>query len=360
MANSFKYTLQKHKGKLWVSGSVLATALIGAGVWLVISEDSPFSTPEEDVNYLASHVITSNSDGKVSLLAIETNETLNTLDLPSDKGYLYKESQNREAVYAYDEDNLMIIREVDGQLSSEIVASGLPKVPSASEFTYADDTLSIYSKDLRTVTIIDIKENVVVNTLTEKEKVVQLVTNGGLTYYITDSELVRVDKKEVERIELGSTLLSLHEEDGKLVIQSAFGNDKGENVIFYVDGKTLAIESLQKTGAADTVMLSKDDGEEYFMAGHYVGSETPSYLLERYKVGAEGLLKDNLAVQVPLGEKTVSINAQNSVTDHDYIYNHNDESLRVFDVKSQVFIHDITVDVDFAMPVLMEVGGKDE
>lgn len=363
MANNWKYTLQKHKGKLWLSGSILATAIIGAGTWLVVSEDSPFSEPEEVINYLASHIITSGVDGQVSLLSVENNETLNTITLPVKEGYLYTESPNREAVYAYDGENLMAIREVGGELSSELIAEGLPKVPKATQFAYADNVLSVYSKDFGTVMVIDTTEKTVVNTLTEKEPVVQLVVSGEFTYYITDSELVRVNMKDIERIELGSTLLSLHSEEGKLVIQSAFGNTKGENVLFYANSETLEIESLQKTGAPDTIMLSKDDGESYFMAGHYVGSEKPYYLLERYKVGAEGLTKDSLSVQVPIGEKLVSFNAENSVLDHDYIYSHDEASLKVFDVKSQSFIHDVPVNVDFAMPVLTEGGrggGEDE
>lgn len=357
MANNWKYTLQKHKGKLWLSGSILATAVVGTGVWLVVSEDSPFANPEDAVSYLASHVITSNAVGEVKLMSVATNETLNTMSLPVNEGYFYQATPDREAVYAYNGKELTRIFEKDGALNTEVLATGLPAVADVSDFAFSGNQLAVYSKEAKTVTVINTETKTVVNTVTEKEPVVALVVADTFTHYITDSELVRINQMDVMRLELGSSLLSLHEEKGKLVIHSAFGNAKGENVLFYVNGETMEIESLQKTGAPDSLLLSKDDGETHYMAGHYVKTEeTPYYLLERYKVGAEGLTKDSLTVKVPIGIEQVDMNAGNSVLDHDYIYSHVADSLKVYDVKSQSFVSELAVDIDFAMPILGEEG----
>lgn len=360
MANDFKYTLQKHKGKLWVGGSILTTALIGAGVWLVVSEDSPFSETEQPINYLASHVITSDAEGKVNLLEVDTKETLNTLNLPQAEGYLYTPTPEREGVYAYDGKDLNLIRIVEGQLTTEVVASGLPEIKGATKFAYAENQLAVYSASEATVTVIDTVGMKVTNTLKEEEAVVELVVSSPSVYFITESEFVQVNQKDSQRIELGESLHSLHMENGKHVIQSGFGNAKGENVLFFVNGDTMEIESLQKTGAPDSTMLSKDDGEIHYLAGHLVTGETPYYLMERYQVEAQGLTKDNLAIQVPLGVQEVSFTAQNSVLDHDFIYTHKDNALKVFDIKNQNFIQDIPVEVDFAMPVLTEEGRANE
>lgn len=360
MANDFKYTLQKHKGKLWVGGSILTTALIGAGVWFVVSEDSPFSITEQPINYLASHVITSDAEGKVNLLAVDTQETVNTLSLPQADGYLYVPTPEREGVYAYDGKDLSLIRIVEGQLSTEIIASGLPTVNEPTKFAYAENQLAVYSAKEASVTIIDTVGKLVTNTLKEEESVIELVAGAPYVHFMTTSEFVQVNQKDSKRIELGETLHSLHTENGKHVIQSGFGNKKGENVLFFVNGETMEIESLQKTGAPDSTMLSKDDGEAHYLAGHLVAGETPYYLMERYQVEAQGLTKDNLAIQVPLGMQEVSFSAQNSVLDHDYIYTHAESALKVFDIKNQNFIHDIPVEVDFAMPVLTEEGRVNE
>lgn len=360
MSNDLKYTLQKHKGKLWVAGSILTTALIGAGAWFVISEDSPFSETEQPLRYLASEVITSNEQGKVTLLKVDTKETLNSLNLPKSDGYLYAPTPEREGVYAYDGKDLNLIRIVNGQLTTELVAEGLPEIKGATKFAFAQNQLAVYSASEATVTVMDTNQKKITNTLDEKEPVIDLVAGSTYVHFMTASEFVQVNQKDSQRIELGETLHSLHSEDGKHVIQSAFGNGKGENVLFYIDGETMGIETLQKTGAPDSIMLSKDDGEAHYLAGHLVEGETPYYLMERYQVEPQGLTKDNLAIQIPMGSQDISFTAQNSVLDHDYIYTHEGNSLKVFDIKNQNFIQDIPVDIDFAMPVLTEEGRANE
>lgn len=360
MSNNWKYTMQKHKGKLWVSGSILATGVIGAGVWLAVSDESPFSPEEANVNYLASHVMTSNADGKVNLLSVENNEMLDSTVLPAGKSYLFSQDKNHEQFYAYDGESIWVLKEQDNKLVSERLAEGLPSVSSVTQFSFDGKTMGLYSKETKMVTVLDTEQKKVLSEQKESEMVEQVAVQKDTVYYITSSELVKVAGKKVERIELGETLLSLHLEDANIIVQSNFGNEKEENVLFSVNGDTLEIESLQKTGSANTTMLSKDDGEAYYMAGKYVEDESPYYLLDRYKVDAEGLVKDNLTVKVPTGEQNVLMDAQNSILDHDYIYVQADEKLKVFDVKSQVFSHEIPVSIDFAMPVLNEGGGENE
>lgn len=360
MGNDFKYTLQKHKGKLLVGGSLVTSVLIGASVWLIVSEDSPFVETEQPINYLASQVITSDEEGNVNLVGVDTSEILNTTMLPGAENYLYSPTPEREGVYAYDGKNLNLIRVVEGQLTTELVASGLPEINEPTKFAYAENQLAVYSVKESSVIVIDTLEKKVVNTLEEEEMVVDLTVGSPYVHFMTESEFVQVNQKDSKRIKLGETLHSLHTEDGKHVIQSGFGNSKGENVLFYINGDTMEIESLQKVGAPNSIMLSKDDGEAHYLAGHFVTSETPYYLMERYQVEAEGLTKDNLAIQVPLGGQEIAFNAENSVLDHDYIYTHQNDTLKVFDIKNQNFIHDIPVDVVFAMPVLTEEGRAHE
>lgn len=360
MANNWKYTLQKHKGKIWVSGSILATAVIGTGVWLVVSEESPFSDTKEAINYMAEHVITSDQDGEVSLVQVEGKQTVSTLALPTEKPYLYAPSKNRESVYAYNGKELHVIREIDGTLKAELVSIALPEIAEPTRFAYDGNQLVVYSEGSNIVTTISMEDESIISEVNDMARINELYVNGAYSYYITDSELVQLDGKNVNRVTLGENLKSIHPEGDHLVIQSDFGNAKGENVLFYVNGENLEIESLQKTGAPDTVMLSKDDGETHFVAGHYVVSETPYHLMGRYKIEANRFEKDNLTINIPSADKAVAMNAENSVLDHDYIYSHDEETLKVFDVKSQQYIHDVPVTVDFAMPVLYEGGDSNE
>lgn len=356
MGNNFKYTMQKHKGKLWVAGSLVATAVIGGGVWLVVSEDSPFSETIQPINYLASHVLTSDGKGTVNLLNVDTNKTQSTLSLPEADGYLYVPTPEREGFYAYNGKDLNRVHLVEGQVVSELLVSDLPSVEEPTKFAFAGNQLVVYSAKTSSVAILNTETKQVVNTLTEEAPLVELAVNGDTVHYLTESEFVQVNQKDSKRIELGEPLQSLHFEDGRYVIQSAFGNAKGENILFVVNAETMEIESLQKTGAPNSFMVAKDDGEAHYLAGHYVEGEVPYYLMERYQIEATGLTKDNLAIQVPLNGHEIAFTAQNSVLDHDYIYTHMDNALKVFDIKNQNFIHEIPVSVEFAMPVLTEEG----
>ncbi|WP_442638147.1 hypothetical protein [Rossellomorea marisflavi] len=357
MSNNWKYTMQKHKGKLWVTGSVLTTALIGGGVWLAVSDNSPFSPDEAGVTYLASHVMTSDTVGKVNLLSLDSGDTLDTKVLPSGKNYIFESARNYEQFYAYDGENLYQLKENGDKLVSKLVAENLPIISKATHFSYDGKTLGVYSSESKSVSMIDVQEKKVVSEKKETLPVVQVAVHSDSVYYITSSDMVKMSGKKVERVELGDSLISLHVDNTNMIVQSSFGNEKDENVLFSINPKSLDIESLQKTGASNTTMLSKDDKEEYYMAGKYVEGNDPYYLLDRYKVEAEGLKKDSLTIKVPTGEQSVLMDASNSVLDHDYIYTQADSKLKVFDVKSQSYSHELSVSVDFAMPVLNE-GGK--
>lgn len=357
MGNNWKYTLQKHKGKAWLAGSIATTAVVGAGVWLVVSENSPFHSPEDAINHLASHVITGNIDGGLQLVSVETKETLNQLTLPAGETYLYAPSADREAVYAYDGKRLVELKEESGTLVQRVVAEELPNVSAPTSFAYADDQLLVFSETSGEVTAIDVPAATVTNQAKEKEQVIQVGVANGYPHYITESELVRFNGLDAERVELGKSLKSMHADGETLVIQSDFGKGKGENVLFHVNLESLDIETLQKTGSPNTALLQKDDGERFYLAGHFVDAEFPYYLMERYEVGTAGLVKDSLGVQVPVGEQQVAFeDFTKTVSDHDYLYTHVGNALKLYDVKSQAFLEEVPVDIEFAMPVLLEKG----
>lgn len=355
MSNNFKYTMQKHRGKLWVGGSLLVTALAGGGVWLVVSEDSPLSQTKEVVNPLAEQAIMAKSNGAMDLVRVKTGESIAKLKIDSSTKIIYQASHDHEELYTFNGDELARVSVVNDSLHHESLMSGITnKTPTL--FATDAKTLAFYSEKEESVTITDIESGESQNYSDVKEVRDMLVTSDAV-FYLTDSELVQVKDGEEKRIEIGSSLTSLQTMGENIVVHSTFGQEKGENIILYVNAKTLDIENLQKTGSINTTMLTNDDNEEFILVGNMVDGETPSYIFNRYKEGNKGLEKDKLTLRVPTETADDVLNSKNSVVDSDYIYIQSDKGLRVFDVKSQAVAHEIPIQVDYAMPIIHETGG---
>lgn len=357
MSKNFKYTMQKHRGKIWLGGSVLATAIVAGGVWLVVSEDSPLSETKEAVSYLADHAIMAKQDGQMELLKVTTGEAVGSLKIDSATPFIYQASPDHETLYAFNGDELFSIREEATGLAQQSIVNGIGKT-TPSKFATDGSVLAVYDEQGKTLDIVDVttKETQTVKDVVSVKDV--LVFNGAV-YFLTESELVQLKAGEEKRIEVGDTLTSLQVMNGNLVVHSTFGQEKGENIVLYVNAETLDIENLQKTGAVNTSMLTNDDGEEFVLVGNFVAGEAPSYLFNRYRVGASGLEKDELTLRVPTDSAETVFTAENSIVDKDYIYVQSSAGLRVFDVKTQAFVHDIPVEVDFAMPIITEKGDEE-
>lgn len=352
MSNNLKYTMQKHRGKIWLGGSVLATAVVAGGVWLVVSEDSPLSETKEAVSYLADHAIMAKQDGQMELVKVETGEQVGALKIDSATPILYQASKDHETLYAFNGDELFAISEEADSISHQSLINGIGKA-TPSKFATDGSLLAVYDETEKTLEVIDISTKESTN-VKDVAVVKDMLVANGMVYYLTDSELVQVKNGEEKRIEVGDALTSLQIMNGNLVVHSTFGEEKGENIVLYVNAETLDIENLQKTGAVNTSMLTNDDGEEYVLVGNFVAGETPSYLFNRYLVEPTGLAKDELSLRIPAESADTVFTAQNSVVDKDYIYVQSTSGLRVFDVKTQAFVHEISVEVDYAMPIITE------
>lgn len=358
MSNNFKYTMQKHRGKIWLGGSVLATAVVAGGVWLVVSEDSPLSETKEAVSYLADHAIMAKKDGQMELVKVDTGEQVGALKIDSATPILYQASKDHETLYAFNGDELFAISEEAEAISHQSLINGIGKA-TPSKFTTDGTLLAVYDEVEKTIDVIDIATKSS-NQVKDIVSVKDMLVHNGTIYYLTESELVQLKDGEEKRIEVGDTLTSLQVMNNNLVVHSTFGEEKGENIVLYVNADTLDIENLQKTGAVNTSMLTNDDGEEYVLVGNFVAGETPSYLFNRYLVEPTGLAKDELMLRIPTESADTVFTAQNSVVDKDYIYVQSTSGLRVFDVKTQAFVHDIPVEVDYAMPIITEKEEGDE
>ncbi|AJD93543.1 hypothetical protein JMA_42260 (plasmid) [Jeotgalibacillus malaysiensis] len=352
MSNNWKYTMQKHRGKIWLGGSLLATAVVAGGVWLVVSEDSPFSETKEAVSYLADYSIMAKASGDFHLVKVSNGETISQFKIESATPLVFQASADHETLYAFNGDELFAVKGTDGEVIQTSVVNGIGK-PTPSRFATDGSFIATYDEKKKSLDVVDVATKTT-TTVSDVPVVKDMLVKDGVVFYLTDKELVQVKDGKENRIEVGETLTSIQVAEGNLVLHSTFGQEKGENIVLYVNAETLDIENLQKTGATDTVMLQNDDGESYIHVGHYVNSETPGYQFTRFGVGTSGLEKDELALRIPTETSDIVFTSKNSVVDKDYIYMHSTSGLKVFDVKTQAVTHDIPFDVDYAMPILIE------
>lgn len=354
MSNHWKYTMQKHRGKIWVGGSLLVTALVSGGLWLVVSEDSPFSETKEAVNYLADYSIMAKSDGGFDLVRVENGELVGQLPSITSKSMAYKASTDHEKLFAFDGDTLYQVQEESGELSSKVLASGFAG-NTPNQFSTDGKTLAVYDDKLKTLSISDIASGAK-TTIDDIPVLKDILIQNESVFYLTENEIVKVSNGVASKIEVGETLTSMQESDGNIVVHSKFGQDKGENIVLYVNSETMDIESLQKTGATNSLMLTNDDGEDFILVGHSVNGDTPSYEFVRYGIRDNRLEKDDLTLRIPIEANEMEYKSTNHVVDKDYIYMQSPTGLKVYDLKTQRVEHDIPYDVEYAMPVIIEKG----
>lgn len=339
---------------MWIGGSLLATAVVAGGVWLVVGEDSPFGGKEQSVSYLAKHAILAKANGELELINVKNGDNLGGGSIQSSTPISYQASHDHETLYAFNGDELFSVKDSGTGLNIQSLIQGL-KSEKVEKFATDGATLAFFDEKNESVTIVDLKSKQE-STISDVKEVKDLHVQNGMVFYLTSSNLVQVKDGESKEIEVGDTLTSLQPLNGNLVVHSTFGQEKGENIVLYVNPETLDIENLQKTGAVNTSMLKNDDGEEYILVGNYVNTKTPGYLFTRYKAGKNILEKDDLTLRLDIESSETVFTSQNSVVDHDYIYVQSASGLKVYDVKSQAVVSDIPVEIEYAMPVILEKG----
>lgn len=359
MSSNLKYALEKHKTKLLVGSSVLLFGGIGVGSYLYITNPHLFGKIESEkgVSKLAKHIISGNKNGELSLIDIKSGKEVSKKELPKGK-YIYTSNPAYDVFYAYNGKEVYAYSNDKNELKRSLDIPDL-EVSNPDAIFAEGRNIAVLSEDrtLLTYQYMD-GEKAKIETFEMQNSIEQVNISNGILTYSSDTTLNSFSpesKKSEKTIDLGDQTDVILPYKKKLLIHNNFGKDLNENILVTLKNGNLKIDELKKTGSAETQLLSIDKGDNEFYTTQYVQSNEPYHLLDEWKIIDGKVTKDkDRNVKIPVNKDGVVYNQDTTVASKGYLYTHYKDRIQIFDIRSQKKLKNISVDSDFAAPVLTD------
>jgi len=354
MSSNLKYSIKKHKGKIWVILSIVSALVVAIFSYFLFTRDRDVDDLGffEDEVKIAEHILTGSEDGLLRLIDVETGEEVSELDLSGDR-YVYTVDKDFQTIYSYDGKEVQSYKVNRGKIQEADLITEI-ELGDIKSFKVSEETIAFISEDRSLITLTHREEDGFSKREIE-------IPETALSYDVLDKHLLYSTPEHLhlvkpdgeERIYIGDMSPTILTMGDKWLIQNQFGSGLGSNILMFLDNETQLIEEVALTDDGEATLLNFVSDQRKIYTINYVNATEPYHLLTAWYAENDGLRKEqNVTVRIPTDEDGVLYSDHTSVTSNEYLYTHFNDSMRIFDIRSQQKHSSIEVEPYFATPIL--------
>lgn len=351
-----QYKIEENKSKIMLIVGVIAFILAVIGVFKIfgidLNYDSNFSDAESEKYVLATGILGGNTNGQVNLYNPTNGEVMDNIQLDGDV-FIYDKGSNMETVNVYNP-------EANELHEIKVKGKKLSKSKKKIVDLKGNRILNFDYENNRFVGLLENEKGFIYkNISTKKEIIVDLDLSASVDSYViiknnllfTSGEYiysVNLSNGKHKKIDIGESSLSIHPLKDKVFVHNNFGYERNKSILLDINPETLYINNVyQFKDSKVNILETGSNSEKIYYSEEFLTSKQNNIKQVLKSMGKD--MKNPVSAIKYTGK--YSISKLNSYGCLGYIYYHELDKLKIFNLKTLENEYNLKINDDFYMPI---------